>query len=98
MCQEPQSIKHLLWECDYVKPLWSIVEKVGGFEITHGKILGIEDSYKQDRMLTLMSFLVYKEWRLLSLSLENKKRSNNIMLQFYKIELEYYVYEFMNYA
>ena len=28
VCQESQSIEHLLWKCDYVKPLWSIVEKV----------------------------------------------------------------------
>ena len=68
-----------------MKPLWSIVE-VCDFEITYGKILGIEDSCKQDRMITLMSFLVYKEWPLLFL--ENKKRSNNILFQFYKIELE----------
>ena len=46
VCQETQSIKHLLWECDYVKPLWSIVEKVCDFEITYGKILLIEDSCK----------------------------------------------------
>ena len=86
MCQESQSIEHLLWKCDYVKPLWSIVEKVCDFEITYGKILGIEDCCKQDRVLTLMSFLVYKEW--LILSLEGKKRSNNTMIQFYKSELE----------
>ena len=84
--QESQSIEHLLWKCDYVKPLWSIVEKVCDFEITYGKILEIEDWCKQDWVLTLMSFLVYKEWLLLSL--EDKKRSNNTMLQFNKRELE----------
>ena len=86
VCQEPQSIEHLLWKCDYVKPLWSIVEKVCDFEITYGKILGTDDCCKQDRVLTLMSFLVYKECLLLSL--EGKKRSNNTMIQFYKSELE----------
>ena len=86
VCQEPQSIEHLLWKCNYVKPLWSIVEKVCDFKITYGKILGIDDCCKQDRVLTLMSFLVYKEWLLLSL--EGKKRSNNTMIQFYKRELE----------
>ena len=48
VCQESQSTEHLQWECDYVKPLCSIVEKVCHFEITYGKILGIEDCCKQD--------------------------------------------------
>ena len=67
VCQEPQSIEHLLWECDYVKPLWSIVEKVCDFEITYDKILEIEDDCKQDHMLTLRAFLVYNEYLLLCL-------------------------------
>ena len=50
------------------------MEKVCDFEISYG-ILGIDDCCKQDRVLTLMIFLIYKEW--LSLSLEGKKRSNN---------------------
>ena len=86
VCQESQSTEHLQWECDYVKPLCSIVEKVCDFEITYGKILGIEDCCKQDRVLKLMSFLVYKKWLLLSS--EGKKISNNTMMQFYKSELE----------
>ena len=94
VCQEPQSIEHLLWECDYVKLLWSIVEKVCDFEITYGKILGIEDNCKQDRMLTLMALLVYNEWLLLCL--ENKKRSNNIMLllRIYELCLNYEPHDF----
>ena len=36
-------------------------------------------------MLTLVSFLVYKEWLLLSL--ENKLRNNRIVLDYYKQEL-----------
>ena len=86
VCQQQQSIKHLLWECVYVKPLWEIVEKMCDFEITFDKILGIEECYSQDRILTLISFLIYKEWLLLSL--DNKKRHGNIKFDIYKNELE----------
>ena len=51
VCQESQSIKYLLWECDYVKSLWSIVDKVCDFEITYGEIVGIEDCCKQHGVL-----------------------------------------------
>ena len=34
VCKEQQTIKHLLWDCLYVKPLWEIVGDVCGFEIS----------------------------------------------------------------
>ena len=81
VCQHQQSIKHLLCECVYVKPLWVIVEKMCDFEITFDIILGIEECYSQDRILTLISFLIYKEWLLLSLVI--KKRHDNIKFDMY---------------
>ena len=85
VCQQQQTIKHLLFECIYVKPLWEIVEEICDFEITFDKILGTEECHSQDHILTLISFLVYKEWLLFSLA--DKKRYNNIMLDVYKNEL-----------
>ena len=85
VCQQQQSIEHLLFECIYVKPLWEIVEKICDFRVTFDKILGTEECHSQDRILTLISFLVYKEWLLFSLA--DKKRYSNIMLDVYKNEL-----------
>ena len=85
VCQWEQSIKHLLFECIYVKPLWEVIEKICDFEIACDKILGIEECHSQDRILTLVSFLVYVEWLLFSLA--DKKRNSNIMLDVYKNEL-----------
>ena len=56
------------------------------FEITFDKILGIEECYSQDRILTLISFLIYKKWLLLSL--DNKKRHSNIKFDIYINELD----------
>ena len=85
-CKEQQTIKHLLWDCLYVKPLWEIVGDVCGFEISFDRILGTEDCNGYDYVLTLISFLIYKEWLLLSL--EGKNRQRRINLQFYKNEIE----------
>ena len=62
VCKEQQTIKHLLWDCYYVKSLWKIVEDVCGIEISFGKILGTEYCNGYDHVLTLISFLIYKEW------------------------------------
>ena len=85
VCQQQQTIKRLLFECIYVKPLWEIVEDICDFEITFDKILGTEECDNQDRILTLSSFLVYKEWLLFPLA--DKERYNNIMLDVYTNEL-----------
>ena len=62
------------------------VEDVCGIEISFGKILGTEGCNGYDHVLTLISFLIYKEWLLLSL--EGKTRQRNISLEFYKNETE----------
>ena len=85
VCQREQSIKHLLFGCIYVKPLWKVVEKICDFEITFDKILGTEECHSQDRILTLISFLIYEEWLLFSLA--GKRRNSKIMLDVYKNEL-----------
>ena len=68
-----QSIKHLLFECINVQPLWEVVAKICDFEITFDKILGIEECHSHDRILTLISFLIYKEWFLFSLADKKKE-------------------------
>ena len=85
VCAEIQNIEHLLWNCRYVGSLWKIVESVLDTKLNFDLILGINHSCKEPYVLTLVSFLVYKEW--LMLSLENKFRNNRIVLEHYKHEL-----------
>ena len=85
VCGQPQTLEHLIWSCPYVRPLWNIIENVCGVSLNYPMILGIEDAWTYDNLFTLVSFLIYKEWLLLSL--KNKCRSNQIMLNFYKEEL-----------
>ena len=48
-------------------------------------ILGVHDFCEYDNIVTLICFLIYKEW--LVLSLENKSRQSNIMFLYFKHEL-----------
>ena len=88
VCQEMQSIEHLIYSCTYVKPLLQTVSQVCGIVIDYSVILGLNNKQPTniDLIVTLICFLIYKEWLLLSL--DNKYRRNCINLDFYKCELE----------
>ena len=85
VCGQPQTLEHLLWNCYYVRPIWNIVENVCQLNMNYRMILGIDYAWEHDNLLTLVSFLIYKEWLLLSL--ENKSRGHSRMLNFFKQEL-----------
>ena len=80
-----QTIEHLLFECRYVKPLWDVIEKIIGTRISFKQILGLENLFRENSVLSVTSFLIYKGW--LVLSLENKLRNRNICLSYFKNEL-----------
>ena len=85
VCSLPQTLEHLLFDCHYVKPLWRVVESLCDIQVSFHVILGVHGSSDYDNLITLVSFLIYKEW--LVLSLENKSRSSSIVLQYFKEEL-----------
>ena len=80
-----QTIEHLFWSCRYVQSLWKIVEDVLKVNLDFNMILGIRDNCEHPYVLILVSFLIYKEW--LVLSLENKFRGDEIVLEVFKQEL-----------
>ena len=82
---EQQSIEHLLFNCRYAKIIWEIVEEFCGVQLSFEIILGIENTDENDYLLTLISFLIYKDWQLSSLC--NKSRPQNPILHWYKQEL-----------
>ena len=62
--------------------------------MSYRMILGIGDAQKHDNVFTLISFLIYKEWLLMSL--KNKSGSNCIVLNFYKLNLRMKMYKSCN--
>ena len=80
VCGMPQNNRTFkLFSCDYVRPLWRVVQSVFDIIISFESILGV------DNIVTLVSFLIYKEW--LVLSLENKSRRSINTLQYFRNEL-----------
>ena len=85
ICGETQSIEHLLYSCVYVRPLWQIVEHVFEVDINFKCILGLDEQCEHDDIITIVSFLIYKDWLLPSL--QNKNRKSTIALSYFKTEL-----------
>ena len=85
VCSSSQTIEHLLYGCTYIKPLWRLIEKYLGVTIGYKQILGLDKLFKEDAVVTIICFLIYKEW--LVLSLENEKRNTHISMSYYKGEL-----------
>ena len=85
-CNEIQSIEHLLFECNYVQPLWNKINEIFNVNITFNLILGVNKLFPFNNVLTVISFLIYKEW--LIDSLENKPRRNTMAIGYFKAELQ----------
>ena len=85
VCNQPQTIKHLLLDCTYSRPLWHIINSLFNINISFKQILGLDKSFRYNNLTSIVSFLIYKEW--LVLSLKNEKRQNRLCIDFFKNEL-----------
>ena len=84
VCQEIQTIEHLLYKCSYVKPLWNVVDLAFETKVNFTQILLLDDLFDHSSVTALICFLIYKQWLLLSL--ENRKRNPVICLDYFKNE------------
>ena len=85
LCSNTQSIEHLLYQCAYVKPIWNIVNNVFNINVTYDLILG-KDEIIYNSILTIVSFLIYKQWLLQSLN--NQPREKSTIIPIIKNELQ----------
>lgn len=85
ICSETQTIKHLLFGCCYVKPLWQLIEDFSGQCVSFPIVLGADTDFKYNRLCTLIAFLIYKEWVILSI--EDKSRTSPLSLAHFRSEL-----------
>lgn len=84
-CTEVQTIEHLLFQCQYVKPIWKKVDSIFKVNLTFYKILGLDSNFDLNSVVTLVSFLIYKEWLLLSY--KGHRRSNTLSFTYFKHEM-----------
>ena len=85
VCGQPQTVKHLLYSCIYVKPLWRVTEIFWGVDVSFERMLGLDVFFAHNAIVTLIGFLIYKEWLLYSLA--DKHRHSCIDLTLYKKEI-----------
>ena len=85
VCGKVQTIEHLLFKCPYLKPLWAIIEKLFQVPISFESICCLKKEIKLKNIITFITFLIYKEWLLLSF--DKKVRSKHLNIAFYKTEL-----------
>ena len=89
VCDEEQTIAHLLFECEYLSGLWERVSQAIDYDIVCDYIMcGSFDGNCQSNniVITLVSFLIYKDWLLHSL--DNKKRPTLFNMEQFKSELQ----------
>ncbi len=85
VCDQPQTIKHLLNECIYVKSIWKTVNCVFSTNTVFHQVLGLDKGYQYNAFATMICFLIYKEGLLLSLS--DKNRNSKVPLSYFREEL-----------
>ena len=88
ICNSQQTIEHLLFECHRATRLWHLVEDA--YQITvyfRNIVCGLRDyDLIFNHVITLLAFLLYKEWLLMSL--KNKVRCVEFPYHFYISELK----------
>ena len=85
LCGIPQSIEHLIYSCIYIQPLWDVINNLFGLNIGYKQILGLDKQFNYDFVTTIVSFVIYKQWLLLSL--ENKKRCDRMLISYFRSEI-----------
>jgi hypothetical protein len=86
VCPSIQTIKHLLFDCHYVKNIWTRIKNLFNVDVTFAMILGDMPVSQYNSILTLLGFLIYKEWLLHSLDNRNRQRIQDF--NFLKAEMQ----------
>ena len=88
ICNSQQTVEHLLFECHMATRLWHLVEDDYQITVYFCNIVCRLRDYDLifNHVITLLAFLLYKEWLLMSL--ENKVRCVEFPYHFYISELK----------
>ena len=82
VCGEKQDIKHLLFDCAYVKTLWEVIEDIVEAKIMYKNIiLGIDGTTNlpfKNYVIDFCAFAIYKEWLLHSLEGKTRPKTCNL--------------------
>lgn len=90
ICKQQESISHLLFECGYTKYLWAYVDKAFNIDISLREII-LGDIISEDLniVISIVVYMIYKEW--LMLSLNGKQRQAIPNLRYFVTEMKWYL-------
>ena len=90
VCDEVQNVKHLLFECKYVRTLWETIEEILDCDITYQD--GFCGFYEGNTLFanylcSICTLVIWKEWLICSLNQQSRKTVCN--LSHFKNELRF---------
>ena len=89
VCNAIENVTHLIYNCNYSKQIWAMVNNVLGINVTlQDVILGNNISIEENFIVSLIVYLIYKEW--LTLSFKGKGRTQYVNWRYLKNELIWY--------
>ena len=75
VCSQEETIEHLLYNCEYAQSIWKDVKDAMNIEVSLIDIIcGINLDITTNFIISLIAFLIYKDW--LVSSLNNNQRTN----------------------
>lgn len=86
ICQEEETISHLLYYCRYAQTVWSVINQVFGNEygdISHDNVIfGVDLDMSLNYVISIVVYYIYRDW--LVCSLENKVRKQRVSVKYFK--------------
>ncbi len=90
LCNEEETISHLLYECKYIQTVWKVVSR-GLFDsrdVTHNMVIfGSDLSISFNYVFSMIIYCIYKEW--LVCSLEKRTRRDTFCIKYLSYYLTY---------
>ena len=75
LCRYEESVSHLIYECYYAKYIWNIVQQALNMTITHDMVIfGTDLSLSINTVLSLIAYIIYKDWLVCSLEKKCRKQ------------------------
>ena len=88
-CNCNETIAHLLLECNYSAQVWTVVNRALNIEVSLKDIvLGLELKDNTNMIVSIMVYLIYKEW--LTLSFDGRVRNRVLNRIYFRNELLWY--------
>ena len=74
MCNTEETIEHLVFQCKYANSIWIEFRKMLDLKLElHHIVLGVQNNKRMSFLISIVAFLIYKEW--LVKSMKNEERS-----------------------